>query len=179
MRGTVVEKMNAEFLELIQFLDNNGEISLRNTVEDNFRKSLLLCVASYFEKRLSDDITDFIHEVTGKNAAAVEFVKNKAIRFQYYTWFAWDARNANKFFSLFGEDFRKYMQSRIKEDQRLDDSVRAFLEIGEERNRLVHQDFGSFSLEKTTSEIYQLYETAEIFVEIIPSVLREYALAIP
>jgi hypothetical protein len=146
-------------------------------VDDNFRKSLLLCVASYFEKSLSDHIADFIHEVSAKNTAAVEFVKNKAIRYQYHTWFSWDSRNANKFFSLFGEGFKKFMESRVREDRGLDASVKAFLEIGEGRNRLVHKDFGSFSLEKTTAEIYELYEKASVFVEMMPAALREFSKA--
>jgi RiboL-PSP-HEPN len=176
LKGTIVEKMNIDFRELIDFLDEKGEISLRSTVDGNFRKSLLLCVASYFEKALSEHVTEFIHEVSSQNAIAVEFVRNKAIRFQYHSWFAWEARNANKFFSLFGEEFKRFMERRIRENRELDASIRAFLEIGDERNRLVHQDFGSFSLEKTTTEIYELYERAAVFVDSVPVVLREFSI---
>ena len=56
------------------------------------------------------------------------------------------------------------MKQRIKGDDQLDDSVRAFLELGGERNRLVHEDFGTFTLEKTTEEIHALYSRAMRFV---------------
>jgi hypothetical protein len=175
VKATIVEKMNGEFRALMDFLDERGEISLRSTVDGNFRKSLLLCVASYFEKVMSDHIADFIEEVSSKNIIALEFVRNKAIRYQYHTWFAWKERNANQFFSLFGDEFKRFMRDRIRIDQALDLSIKAFLEIGDERNRLVHQDFGSFSLEKTTAEIYDLYEKAAVFVESVPVVLREFS----
>lgn len=51
--------------------------------------------------------------------------------------------------------------------------VQAFLEIGRERNRIVHQDYGAISLEKTAEEIYALYQKAEQFVEQLPRLLSE------
>ena len=47
------------------------------------------------------------------------------------------------------------------------------MEIGRERNRLVHQDFGNYSLEKTSDEIYKLYSDALFFVEALPQKLRQ------
>ena len=41
------------------------------------------------------------------------------------------------------------MKARVKAEAQLDESIRAFLEIGRERNRLVHQNYGMFTLEKT------------------------------
>lgn len=48
-----------------------------------------------------------------------------------------------------------------------------FLELGGERNRLVHEDFGAFTLEKTTEEIHALYCRTLHFVEAIPGALRD------
>ena len=93
---------------------------------------------------------------------------------QYHTWFQWDGSNANSFFGLFGSDFRDFMKERIREDEELDGSVRAFLELGRERNRLVHQDFGTFPLEKTTAEIHALYTRAMRFVDAVPGALRKF-----
>ncbi len=56
----------------------------------------------------------------------------------------------------------------------LHESFAAFLEIGRERNRLVHQDFGVFALEKTTAEIHPLYTRAILFVDAVPGALREF-----
>ena len=66
-------------------------------------------------------------------------------------------------------------------DGRMDDSMResvsAFVEIGRERNRLVHSDFGSFAMEKTSetsAEIYQLYQKAMVFVDSLRNHFREF-----
>ena len=55
------------------------------------------------------------------------------------------------------------------------DGNQAFMEIGRDRNRLVHQNFGSFSLEKTSSEIYDAFRLATKFVDWFPDALREYS----
>ena len=39
------------------------------------------------------------------------------------------------------------------------------MEIGRDRNRMVHDDFGSFSLEKTSEEIYETYRIGSRFVD--------------
>ena len=91
-------------------------------------------------------------------------MKNKAIARQYRTFFNWDAKNANTFFGLFGIEFKEHINSIIKEKEEISNYIKAFLEIGRERNRLVHQDFGNFSLEKTTEEIYELYKEAANFI---------------
>jgi hypothetical protein len=63
------------------------------------------------------------------------------------------------------------MEARLKNDQALGDAIRAFFELGRERNRLIHQDLGQFVLEKTTEEIFGLYELAARFVEALPDLL--------
>jgi hypothetical protein len=95
------------------------------------------------------------------------FVVNKAISRQYHTWFAWTGSNANQFFALFGPDFKQTMINKIKKSDQLQNSIRAFLELGGERNKLVHQNYAVFQLEKTLDEIYQLYQSANEFVETI------------
>jgi len=45
--------------------------------------------------------------------------------------------------------------------------------LGSERNRLIHQDLGQYSLEMTTREIYQKYAEARLFVESLPRLLRD------
>jgi len=65
------------------------------------------------------------------------------------------------------------MKARVESDRDLEMAIKAFLELGNERNRLTHQDFGSFLLEKTADEIYILYQQAMKFVDMLPSVLRE------
>ncbi len=174
MPGTVVDVLHEDFSALLSVLDEADEVSLRAVADDNFRKSLLLAAASYFERRMTDAVLAFVEDAANRNRLVTALVRNKAVSRQYHTWFQWEASNANSFFGLFGSSFRDFMKSRIGEDDDLDDAVRAFLEIGRERNRLVHQDFGAFPLEKTTAEIHALYRRALRFVEAVPGALRAF-----
>ena len=42
--------------------------------------------------------------------------------------------------------------------------MKAFLEIGNERNKMVHENFLTYSLEKTFEEIVDLYHKGKPFV---------------
>lgn len=174
MPATVVDLLHENFADLLAVVDEAREVSLRAVADENFRKSLLLAAASYFERRMTETVLSFVEDATNGNVRVTALVRSKAVSRQYHTWFEWDTNNANKFFALFGNDFRDSMKRRIRNDGELDDSVRAFLEIGRERNRLVHQDFGAFTLEKTTEEIHALYRRAMRFVEAVPGALRAF-----
>jgi hypothetical protein len=130
-------------------------------------------MASYFEHRVCSIVIDFVRERSGGSALVESFVRNKAIARQYHTWFKWDETNANQFFGLFGSEFKIIMTNRVKGSDELRSSIRAFLEIGNERNKLVHQDYATFPMEKTLNELYRLYKDALKFIEFLPNVLRE------
>ncbi|SRR6266478_844859 len=171
MPTNVVDRLHAEFQALITVLSAAAEPSLQSTANDCFRKALLLTAASHFEAKISQTVLLFISEASGSNERVTEFARQKGISRQYHTWFDWERTNANKFFALFGEAFKKEMDERVKGDDALDDSIKAFLEVGRERNRLVHQDFGNFTLEKTATEIFELYQQASAFAEALPGLL--------
>ncbi len=84
----------------------------------------------------------------GNHELLVTFVRRNAIDRKFHTYFDWETGKPNKFFALFGETFKQQMLQRCREDQAFDAAAKAFVELGSERNRLVHQDFGSFTLEK-------------------------------
>jgi len=165
---TAVDRLYLESVALKAHLDGIGEISLSSSADANYRKALLLAAASYFEVRLCSHITEYVEGVCGSARPVPEFVKNKAVKRQYHTYFDWDRNNANPFFGLFGAEFRDRMAAEVEADDDLRDSISAFLEVGRERNRLVHQDFASFALEKTAEEIFKLYQRALPFVEAMP-----------
>ena len=168
---TPVDRLYDESASVIRALELS-EPSLAVAAGDSFRKALVLAAASHFEHRVSACVLEFIRERTNGSALVVEFVKNKAVSRQYHTWFSWKDTNANQFFGLFGSDFRQMMVERINASEELKNSIRAFLEVGNERNKLVHQDFASFPLEKTLDEIYELYRQSLPFVESLGSHLR-------
>lgn len=170
---TAVDRLYEEASAVIRALQQSPEVSLQVTAGDHFRKALLLAAASYFEHRVCGCVLDFVRDRSGGSQLVESFVRNKAIARQYHTWFKWDDSNANQFFGLFGSEFRSSMVTRVKDSDDLRTSVCAFLEVGNERNKLVHQDYATFPMEKTLDEIYKLYRTALGFVESLPTALRD------
>lgn len=173
MTVTIVDSLYGDFQDLIKNLDQTADLSLRNTAEDTFRKALLLASASYFEDKIISDLIFYFNETSSNNQIATEFLKNKAISRQYHTFFDWEKQNANSFFGLFGESFKNFMKDEVRKNADLNESIKAFLEIGNDRNRLIHGNYGNFSLEKTANEIFISYQKALLFVEIFPQKLRE------
>lgn len=145
-------------------LSASNEVSLQIMLDSNLRKTLLLSAASYFEYTLCREVANFTQEVTGGNGLIQSLVKTKAIARQYHSWFDWDKPNANKFFAMFGQDFKEHMAARLTEDEALVEGVKAFMELGRERNLLVHSDYASYLINKTPEEIYSLYQKASTFV---------------
>lgn len=174
---TPIDRLYSEATAAIQVLQQNSEWSLQVAAADHFRKALLLATASYFEDYLCNSVATFVRE-HAKSTLIENFVRNKAIARQYHTWFAWDRKNANQFFGLFGNEFRQLMDERVKSVPQLQPAIEAFLELGNERNLLVHQNYATFSMEKTLDEVYQLYQSALLFVSVIPGALEECGAAV-
>lgn len=171
MGPTVVDRLYREFQDIVDSLEEM-EVSLRVSAEETFRKALLLTAASYFERQVTGHIMRLVRQHSSEEI--VEFVRNKAVERQYHTYFQWDRHSANSFFGLFGEGYKSHMTGRVEADDAYRQAIRAFLELGNERNRLVHQDFGAFRLEKTSTEIFELYETARPFVDSLEASFDEY-----
>lgn len=169
-----IYSLHSEFIQIREKLRDHKEFSLSFTVENNFRKILLIAAASHFEQSLMNAVQEFTKKVTCQGHPLEHLVKNKAIARQYHSWFDWNSQNANRFFSLFGDDFKSYMSQKINEDTELEKAIRAFLEIGQSRNQLVHGDFVTVTLEKTTDEIQNLYKDAVLFVERFPEDLENF-----
>lgn len=170
---TAIDRLYEEAAAVIRTLQQSPEVSLQVIAGDHFRKALLLGAASYFEQRVCACVLGFVRERSDGSLLVESFVRNKAVARQYHTWFQWEARNANYFFGLFGSRFKALMEKRVDESDELRAAIRAFLEVGSERNKLVHQDYATFSLEKTFDEIYFLYQTALRFVDVLPIALRD------
>ena len=67
------------------------------------------------------------------------------------------------------------MKSEVDRSNHLSASIYAFMGIGRDRNRLVHGNFGSFSLEKTSEDIYGAYRSAMRFVKWLPDALWNFS----
>lgn len=167
LQETIIDKIYKDNQELLNYLESQQEISLKIQFDTTFKKTLLLSVASYFEEEICKMIQQFVEQVSQNNQYVVSLVKKKAIERQYHTYFQWGCNNANSFFSLFGQDFKDTLTKEINNDETLKSSVKAFLELGETRNKLVHLNFASYPLDKTAEEIYRMYQDSLVFVNFL------------
>ena len=172
-----IERLCEEHDELIEHLLATGKITWKSRADDQFAKALLLAVASRFEAQLTDCVVEIFESATDGSDALVSFVQKEAVERRYHTWFSWDAKNANSFFRSFGEEFKNAMEAKVKNDPALDDAVKAFLELGRLRNELVHEDYATFSMQKTPSEVLERYHAAARFVDWFAGDLREHVTA--
>jgi hypothetical protein len=166
MNNTIIDKLYIDYLDLLNYLQANKEISLINDADNNFKKVLLLSIASFFEHEITQILLEFINTSSNNNSRIYSFTKKKAVDRQYHTYFNWDIKKgANQFFSLFGDEFKKDIEMDLRSNDALEKAVRDFLEIGSTRNELVHENFGNFTLDKTAKEIYELYRSASMFID--------------
>jgi HEPN superfamily RiboL-PSP-like protein len=168
----LVDALYSEQQEVMLHLRNKGEISYAAALERSLPKVILLASASNLERQVCDAVLDFFSEMTSAQMSAVNFVKNKAVKRQYHTYFSWDLRNANAFFGLFGEDLKNKVSLLVHEDETLNQAIRDFLEIGSLRNQLVHEDYSEFTVEKTAQDIFDQHKSALLFVVRLPGLLR-------
>ena len=170
-----IERMVTEHRDLMACLRSVRDTSsLQIRTDAAFAKALLLSVASYFETRMTEGIEQVFLSGTNGSDVLTSFVRKMAIERRYHQWFDWTAPNANKFFAAFGATFRQSMADRVRADTTLDESIRAFLELGNLRNQLVHQNFAQFALPLTAEEIFDRYRKAEKFVEGFFDDLQQY-----
>jgi hypothetical protein len=181
---TPVEILNTEYETIVKFLKEQYQPSLVSDVDRHFKKLFALSSASYFEHLIQEILIDFISKETNNNLKVISFFKKKAIGMQYHTYFSWGekgdidkpGKNANTFFSLFGEEFKKDVETEIKANKNIESAVKAFLEIGHIRNILVHSNFAAYNLDnKTADEIFELYKNGLEFIDYIRTKLQQTA----
>ncbi len=170
----IIDVLYQEFLEIISFLNTSQEPSLCGHTNRSFTKMLALSIGSYFEYEVQQMLIEFVGSKTQNDVRVINFLRKKAIIMQYHTYFNWGekdridkpGKNANSFFALFGEDFKNSVNDDIKSSPELDESVKAFIELGHIRNILVHSNFAAYSFDnKTTDELYNLYKKAVGFLD--------------
>lgn len=170
----IVESVYNNYKGIIEYFDKENQISFRSLADDNLKKNLILSSASYFENKITLLLTDYFEEKNKNTICIKEFLVNKGLKRQYHTLFDWEANNANTFFALFGQGFKDFMRIKLQDEKVLTESIVAFLELGRERNRLVHQNFAVYNIEKTLDEIYMTYTKSIFFVDNIINFVEEY-----
>lgn len=170
MYSAKINSLYEEYGELIEFCRVNGQVSFELYINDTYKKALLLSAASYFEIVITKTIHEVVNSKTKQNLEIVSFVDNKAIKRQYHTFFNWDGNNSNQFFGLFGDAFKRRAREEIQA-KRLEEAEAAFMAIGRERNRLVHQNYIEAQINDTFEEIFAKYKKACDFVDLIEQLL--------
>jgi len=178
---SVVDTILSEYTEINKFLDDNKQPSLSSDLNRHFKKIILLSVASYFEHEIQNILINFVSATSRNDNRLINFLKKKAISLQYHTYFSWGEKdnpdkpgnNANTFFALFGDDFKKSVSAEIQQNTKLGESIKSFLEIGHLRNILVHSNFAAYNFEnKTTEDIYKSYQNASLFIDYLKDKLK-------
>jgi hypothetical protein len=100
----------------------------------------------------------------------LSIIRIKAISRQYHTWFKWDRCDAGPFYALFGE-CGSVLKRAVAADPDIAKGQSAFLQLGDLRNQLVHENFATFPLTKTAEDIFADYEAAEHYMSWIEAKL--------
>ena len=163
---TVIDGLLQRYGELRTFLQERGEVSLSIETEANFKKLLIMACGSYFEEQITSAIDRFATSIG--EARLASFIRNKALERQYHTFFDWKTvKNVNSFLVLFGQHFKDTVGAAIGADDDLVAGMRAFLELGQQRNLLAHGNLGAMSTPKTLDEIEGQYRRAHTFVRFL------------
>jgi hypothetical protein len=152
-----------DYEDLKKLLIGYSEISFQNFVEPHLTKTFLLSCASYYESKIQEVIKEFMLCST-EDERLINFATNKGIKRQYHLYFEWESNNINNFLGLFGEKFKSNVSNEIKIRDDLQKGMKAFLIIGNLRNKMVHDNFLGCSLPNTFDEIVEMNKQATIFL---------------
>ena len=158
-----------DYFELKSFLLTNGQVSQESFTTEVFRKFLLVSCASLFENQIQELISLFISKQTD-NTMIQNLIKRKVIERQYHTYFDWKNKNANPFYSLFGEEFKNTISQKLKEKPEIKSAEKSFIEIGYERNLMVHENFLGYQFNKTVEEVQALYNDALLYINFLQEI---------
>lgn len=172
MESERIERQYQDSQELYEYLIGKGEVTFAIYINNVYKKVLVLSAASYFESVISKQIAEYAANVSGSDKEIVTLIENKIISRQYHTLFNWDGKNTNTFWTLFGEETKGKVREQINSDAKLKGAEIDFIELGKQRNLLVHENFAEFDVNITIEEIYQKYKSACTFIDYISTVLN-------
>jgi len=161
-----------ERLEIARSLTARGELSLVNTFNTDLPRIFVVASASHFETVVASHIRNFFAEMSNGHPAVIEFVDKKVLFRSYHTLFNWPSNSVSSFFAMFGKLCADHYKQLSKDQDWLSEAARAFLQLGQARNELVHGDFATHSPSLTAPEVQAAFISAQRFVESIPLILR-------
>ena len=158
--------------QIYDYLLAKGEPTFASETNDNFRRSLILAIASSFEHEIAEIMRTLPELYANSHSYIGALIEKKVISRQYHTYFDWDkGANANSFFKMFGAEFAEFARAEVKADAELDKAVRDFLELGNARNRLVHLDYVTFDVDASPEDIIAKFRSAMKFIDFLVNTL--------
>jgi hypothetical protein len=164
-----IEMLFDQLSRLVESLKLTGEPSLAISVSEVASKSLLIAAASRFEAQFTEMFAQVAAQLS--TPAIAEFALNQGVTRKFHTLFDWSSGNANTFYKLLGKDFKERAGQRAVTDDAFARSIKEFVDIGNDRNKLVHSDFASFPLTATLDELVERYRLARSFLPNIRDLL--------
>jgi hypothetical protein len=146
--------------------------SLRQLYLDDPRSWLVLSAASLFEHRITEALLTYAERVSNSDGCVISLIRNKAMKRQFHTFFEWGKRKLGAFPTLLGEKLGQKLKKTCATSPGKK-QMEAFLEIGELRNCLVHQNYAEFALDKSADDVRRLCEHADLFVEQVEGLLAQ------
>lgn len=132
-----------------------------NALNRSYNKVVLIAAASNLETLVKRVVQD-VFQTQGREELGT-FVYKKVMSRHYSQLFEWPRRKATGFFSSFGEHSSRKFKTMFDSDPDFRAEHDAFMELGDLRNELVHQDYATYPLQKTPGEIIELYRLAVRF----------------
>lgn len=157
--------------QIIDGLYERGELSLAQTAQNIFSKSLVLIAASFLESQLRDIVESAISARTNADTYITTFCRRKGIERQYHTWFDWKTKNANTFFGLFGDDAKARLKSILDTEEDVEKCITDFMFIGSARNEIAHLNILTFPFNETAENVFARIESARGFPKLVERVL--------
>lgn len=151
--------------------DNVELASFYSGYNSLFTKAFTVACGNAFERKLTAELPKIL---SSDNPLALNFLQKQALERKYHTLFEWEQKNANKFFGLFGNDFKLYVQQIIKENGILIEQQKSFLELGNLRNLIVHKGIDTYSLTSDLETIKNKFDNSLEFAVFFCNAFCEY-----
>ena len=158
-----------EYTEIHTLLVESGRADLSISYSNTFAKTFTLLCCSYFESEITRILKTFI-ENNSLHSGVKELLIRKALKRQYHTLFDWNTESIEHFLGLFGDDFRKDVKNRLRDNDAVVNAIKNFMRLGKYRNEITHQNIISYTYDQTPSDVLYMFKNAlnmlEFFEEI-------------
>ena len=171
-----------DYLTSLSVTDTN-EASEKDTIKIakdhlNYHKMRIIVISSisFFEQEIYEIIKETYK--TNKNSTLEPFIDRITQR-KYHQLFEFNTSNINKFYSLFGEEFKKWCQKKEVEDG-MSESIAGFVLLNRLRNKLVHENYNynidyNYNIEGDRNKyLYETFKKACEMLNWLSESLKEF-----